>query len=109
MTPELKQKWVDALRSGKYRQGREYLHRKRDSEDTYCCLGVLHDVSGGEWAEIINCYVAIFPDGTASTATLIGQLEKIDLSLFSHNTLWKMNDDYGNSFNEIANWIEKNI
>lgn len=34
------EKWVKALRSGKYEQGKSYL--KKDNK--YCCLGVLYDV-----------------------------------------------------------------
>lgn len=41
MDAELKAKWVTALRSGEYRQGRYNL---RTASDTYCCLGVLCDV-----------------------------------------------------------------
>ena len=38
---ENQQKWVDALRSGKYKQGRAYLKYGNG----YCCLGVACDVS----------------------------------------------------------------
>lgn len=48
MKKELKKKWVEALRSGKYSQGKNYL-RKGDS---YCCLGVLCEVAGLEWERI---------------------------------------------------------
>jgi len=41
MNPEIKKQWVDALRSGKYKQGRDYLRNKRDE---FCCLGVLCDL-----------------------------------------------------------------
>jgi hypothetical protein len=47
VTPELKQRWLDALRSGKYKQGKGAL---RTGKDHFCCLGVLCDISGaGEW------------------------------------------------------------
>lgn len=39
MTPELKEKWCDALESGLYKQGTQLLYRK--GNDTHCCLGVL--------------------------------------------------------------------
>jgi hypothetical protein len=45
MDPELKKKWVEALRSGKYEQTKECLH----NDDGYCCLGVLADIKGVEW------------------------------------------------------------
>jgi hypothetical protein len=42
--PELKSKWIAALRSGEYKQGKGYL---RDG-DTWCCLGVLATIQGYE-------------------------------------------------------------
>ena len=49
MNTEVKQKWIDALRSGKYEQGSEKLR----SVQGYCCLGVLCDLyskeQGAEW------------------------------------------------------------
>lgn len=41
MDATIKQQWVDALRSGKYRQARG---RLRDDGDAMCCLGVLCDI-----------------------------------------------------------------
>lgn len=41
MKPEIKKRWVDALRSGKYQQGRDYL----SFQGCYCCLGVLCDLA----------------------------------------------------------------
>jgi hypothetical protein len=49
MNTEVKKKWIDALRSGKYDQGSEKLR----SVQGYCCLGVLCDLysqeQGAEW------------------------------------------------------------
>jgi hypothetical protein len=44
MNPELKTKWLEALRSGNYAQTKETLKDKRG----YCCLGVLCDAVGAE-------------------------------------------------------------
>lgn len=44
MKPELKRKWVAALRSGKYKQGTGELFYR----DEYCCLGVLCEVATGK-------------------------------------------------------------
>jgi hypothetical protein len=41
MRKKVKQLWVDALRSGKYEQGRSVLC---SSNNKYCCLGVLTEV-----------------------------------------------------------------
>lgn len=43
---ENNRRWVEALRSGKYKQGQGCLHRN----NTFCCLGVAHDVFGPGWA-----------------------------------------------------------
>lgn len=54
MNPEIKGKWLTALRSGDYVQGKGLLCRvKKDGSKTYCCLGVLTDLyiqeKGLEW------------------------------------------------------------
>lgn len=43
LSPEIKAKWVEALRSGKYEQGKHELLNERGA---YCCLGVLAHVMG---------------------------------------------------------------
>lgn len=46
MNPEIKQRWLTALRSGEYKQGFSRLCLKNsDNEDTYCCLGVLCELA----------------------------------------------------------------
>lgn len=40
MKPEIKQKWIEALRSGEYSQTEGKLH----TPDGFCCLGVLTDL-----------------------------------------------------------------
>ena len=46
MDKALKNTWVKALRSGKYRQGTGRLMRMNRY---YCCLGVLADTQGATW------------------------------------------------------------
>lgn len=41
LDPKIKQMWIDALRSGAYKQGRSCL---KNHNDQFCCLGVLADV-----------------------------------------------------------------
>jgi hypothetical protein len=51
MNQALKSKWLTALRSGNYKQSKMQLK----SDDGYCCLGVLCEVSGeGEFVEEYN-------------------------------------------------------
>ncbi len=45
LKPEIKKLWVDALRSGRYKQGYNDL---RDSSGGHCCLGVLVEELGYE-------------------------------------------------------------
>lgn len=46
MDANVKKDWVEALRSGEYKQGTGVLKSTRDPEHpTYCCLGVLVDVA----------------------------------------------------------------
>ena len=47
MKKSVKNKWIEALKSGKYKRGQEAL---KTSKGTFCCLGVLCDILGqGEW------------------------------------------------------------
>lgn len=49
MRPEIARKWVDALRSGKYQQGKHRLGTVKENGDIeYCCLGVLCEVAVAE-------------------------------------------------------------
>lgn len=50
MNPEVKFKWVAALRSGEYRQGNCFLKSETPATipPTFCCLGVLCDLAAKE-------------------------------------------------------------
>lgn len=111
-----KKKWLKALRSGEYKQGKGLLYSSKD--DSYCCLGVACKVQGispDQWGFMDgkNKYKGI-PD------ILIGY-DNNDLT----NVLACMNDAFTTrrantikpsftykkrrSFKQIANWIEKNL
>jgi hypothetical protein len=45
MDPNVRSRWVAALRSGDYAQGRELLHRRSADGELFCCLGVLCDLA----------------------------------------------------------------
>ena len=54
MKPEIAQRWVEALRSGEYKQGLSVLRRIDESgngQDSYCCLGVLCEIAVAEVIE----------------------------------------------------------
>lgn len=89
MDPEMKKRWVEALRSGKYKQGKGRLHD--EVHDTYCCLGVLNEIED------------LGIPGEA------GALDGNTVDAFDQNVLIRMNDVMGCSFEHIADWIEANL
>lgn len=105
-----KEKWVNALRSDQYTQGRVALCRENpDNETEFCCLGVLLDVyDPGGWDKpdeernIRNYYGAC---GTVPPEIA----DKLCISLHHLRTLICMNDDNGMTFGDIANFIEENM
>jgi len=105
MDAELKQKWIDALRSGEYVQGK---YKLRSASEYWCCLGVLCDVCGkGEWIkgdEVSHSYLYEF-NGETSTAYLPTTLGlEVESTVFTD-----MNDRQEKTFAEIADWIEQNL
>lgn len=110
MDKNLKERWVKALRSGKYEQARGCL---RD-DSGYCCLGVLLDVCGeGEWDGV--CYTHFDCDVTAD-----GDLGKLATPLLGdkmdeEGNLIRLNDGddkkglIPQSFQVIADYIEANL
>jgi hypothetical protein len=43
MNEQIRRRWIKALRSGKYKQGRRYFEK----DNRYCCLGVLSLIQTG--------------------------------------------------------------
>lgn len=133
MDAALKAKWVEALRSGDYRQGEGQLHN--NDNDTFCCLGVLCVVMGAAFGPAHIEYET--DDGLAvCEATHVpvlngevlssGEDNELSRSLerrlgINQNTLISMNDgsyldqpDHAgfvrkHSFSEIADYIEQHI
>lgn len=126
MDKTIKEKWVRALNSGVYQQGKCALKRVIDGQATYCCLGVLCDVMDLEWkktnigANYNNGdhleYIETFePEWEGEqpiplTGSLSQNLlKKTGLELFEHDKLIDLNDDEGAEFHQIAGWIEDNL
>jgi len=108
MDKTLKRKWVKALRSGQYRQGKKVLCRSTPRGDYFCCLGVLADVRGEKWVEASkdgNGILAIADVPERYETQLYGY----GLLLNKHRDLLIEMNDTGKRFTTIANWIEKNI
>jgi hypothetical protein len=107
MDPEIKAKWIEALRSGKYKQARMALRR----DDRFCCLGVLCDVAGATWEPFAGEPCATFPGIETRCAEVLSDEAQnmLGLPFERHEQLWHMNDDEGRSFDEIADYIEANL
>ncbi len=120
MNPEIKDKWLKALRSGEYKQAFAVLK----STDGFCCLGVLCDIylkeKSQKWQHKPFC-----PDGffieecSASLPHKIMEWSGIESSL-AHYIVDRCNperttislsnlNDNGVGFKEIADTIERHF
>lgn len=113
MKPEFKKVWVDALRSGEFRQGASALRR---IDGGYCCLGVAcavwsrlglvkgafeQSMPSGSWSFVI-------PDEESRYGDLPTSIKAAAL-IDSTTELVSMNDGKGKSFSQIADYIEANL
>jgi hypothetical protein len=63
MNPEVKDRWVEALRSGRFKQGRWVLDRiNPDGEHQYCCLGVLTALCKEDGVDLPEVIEPLFSD-----------------------------------------------
>lgn len=92
MDKKLKEKWVKALRSGKYPQGKNMLYDGMTGG--YCCLGVLHRCAGQSSEAIDRLTFGDAPE-------LVGDQDAVD-------ELADMNDD-GVPFEMIAGFIQETL
>jgi hypothetical protein len=116
MDPKVKKAWVKALRSGKYAQGKNTLARRKPHGKTqYCCLGVLCDVTGvprkGDTFLRGASITYVFGQGVDQNEAFVPYSigEKLGLPRKTQDVLALMNDDENKNFNEIADYIEKEL
>ena len=107
---EARAKWVKALRSGEYSQGRYSLK----IDDDYCCLGVLCDISGlGRWEpdkHVPDQYQYVVDGGSMGKVHVpleVGRTVGLTYSsgMFYGGALSNQND-MGMPFEKIADLIE---
>lgn len=108
MNADLKAKWLEALRSGRYQQARGALRRdtstKGSEEVGYCCLGVLCDIVGPEEWDHTGTGVAIWRHAAGSLPANLRV--EIDLDYRVEKDLIDANDS-GKDFGLIADIIEQ--
>lgn len=119
---DIKAKWLEALRSGRYQQGRAIL---RSPDNNFCCLGVLCDIIDPEKWDKTQLNGAIHP-GLADVwgvgycypdiqlmyninSDVSETLNSLDDGRKSVMGIVSSMNDMGRSFAEIATWIEENL
>ena len=128
MKKEIAEKWAEALRSGDYTQGKNYLKRTVEGKTSHCCLGVLCEIYYesnkeenieeslmwiGELSDKDSIHTFDGSTGALSKkvrnwAGIGSDIGYVKSDLLSKAYLTEMNDgEY--SFNDIADFIEKNI
>ena len=107
MNKQIKIKWIKALFSGRYKQGRKKL---RNLNNTFCCLGVLCDLYAKEkkikWIKKKDDYFilkedAILPERVKHWAGIESDVCDYDNSCLSAD------NDNGQKFKTIAKTIEE--
>lgn len=110
MKQDVKDKWVAALRSDKYKQG---IGALRNVDGEYCCIGVLYDVLGACWLDSspgMRSIGARVEGGAVSHTTLTGELKQtLGISTQECVDLITMNDNDCASFEQIAKHIEAKL
>jgi len=96
------QKWVEALRSGKYQQAKDYLRR----EHGFCCLGVLCDLAQQDGIGKWNGYCFLGESGETPQSVLNWSKLRNSCGDFAGSSLVEENDA-GKTFAEIADLIEQ--
>jgi hypothetical protein len=109
---DIKKRWIEALRSGKFKQGRKVLMTE-GNRPMFCCLGVLCELyreeKGGEWStDRDGCRTflderCILPFPVMDWAELTNQSPRV-----GEYGLADLNDE-GTPFREIAKLIKRHL
>ena len=127
MKPVTKKDWIDALRSGEFKQGTGAL-AKRDPETgttSYCCLGVLATIAGvgvrvDAAVTVEHPMLFSFDDYTTATGIIPAGYRNIIVSDLNLSTLMAVGraaddlmrilttkNDNGATFEDIATYLEE--
>lgn len=120
MKPEVKDKWLKALRSGEYIQGNGFLKEG----DKFCSLGVLCDLAAkegvGKWEAFVHklqvfktspdtFHPSFPPNAVVEWAGLPSRSPTIMSGKYSMRNLGALNDIDKLSFGQIADLIEEQL
>lgn len=109
MKKSMMNKWVKALRSGKYTQGHSYLRKYDEETDSpkHCCLGVLCEIRG-VYIPFDQQLIDVGDLENCGIKTDYGKLyKKYKAKNGTYKSLADLNDQ-GLSFKQIARIIEWN-
>jgi len=109
---ELKAKWLEALRSGKYDQ----ISGQLRVGNCFCCLGVLCDIANPkgwddeEWNDVVGEEDGEDYGVTRCVSELPDRFRsRIGMTFEHQERLVRMNDDERKSFSQIADYIEAKL
>lgn len=105
LEPDFKAYWVEALRSGEYKQGK-YLLKKGDK---FCCLGVACDLLAPDAWVLSPLSTHSYSFDGSNAAMPLDVCIKIGLSERSACALATANDTGEWKFERIADYIEANL
>lgn len=122
MKKAVMKKWVKALRSGEYKQTPHALCKEdKDGNCSFCCLGVLAELYVQENNDKVCWGKRSKLDSALSIHGLRGSLSKEIMkwsglkteggtikTKYIDSQLFRLNDEEGKSFKQLANIIEKN-
>ena len=113
MKKSIMKKWVKALRSGEYEQGKGVLCRIGDKHDYFCCLGVLTDIYMQEIGDLNISTLGKdirydFSIGDLPPKVRKWSGVKSGFGSFNQTSLSYLNDSWNKDFKEIADIIERN-
>jgi len=123
MNPQVKEKWVSALRSGEYQQGAFCLR----SDQGFCCLGVLCDIylkeHNQEWISSSDGHYYLLSEDenyfgpeseiltqeVAEWAELNDKSPLVKIGVDAIQERLTVLNDQGYSFSEIADFIQNSL
>ena len=109
MNKEIKKIWVQALRSGIYEKTTGKLHKVNEDDDQrFCCLGVLCDIAAMDG--VLGEYIEEDPTEPSAAVRIWAGMDDMKIMYKDEqHPIYRLNDHYALSFNQIANIIEAQL